>query len=285
MSGGALILSACGVACAAACAPRAIGPAFNDESAGKELAPPLRYACRFTESAPSIDGELVEGAWATAEWTAPFGDIEGSNKPAPRFLTRAKMLWDEDALYIAAEMQEPHLWAEYTKRDEIVFHQHDFEVFIDPDGDGAAYYELEVNVLATIFDLYLHRMYRQGGPADHGWDCDGLRTAIGVSGTVNDSSDVDTGWRVEWAIPWSCLRPPPAHAGDSTDAHRHGAAPHPGDAWRINFSRVEWQIEVHEGKYRKVPGTREDNWTWTPQWVVDMHLPRHWGFVTFLKGD
>jgi hypothetical protein len=44
---------------------------------------------------------------------------------------------------------------------------------------------------------------------------------------------------------------------------------------------VEWQVDVIDGKYVKKPGLREDNWVWTPQWVIDMHQPQMWGYVQF----
>ena len=44
-------------------------------------------------------------------------------------------------------MEEPDLWGTLTARDSVIFHDNDFEVFIDPDGDTHAYYELEVNAL------------------------------------------------------------------------------------------------------------------------------------------
>ena len=59
--------------------------------------------------------------------------------------------------------------------------------------------------------------------------------------------------------------------------------PRIGDAWRINFSRVEWQITRTNNKYQKLPNTKEDNWVWSPQGVIDMHQPEHWGFVEFAR--
>ncbi len=61
-----------------------------------------------------------------------------------------------------------------------------------------------------------------------------------------------------------------------------GEKPAAGSTWRINFSRVEWKHEVIDGRYRVIPGTREDNWVWSPQGRVDMHWPQFWGFVSFL---
>jgi hypothetical protein len=60
------------------------------------------------------------------------------------------------------------------------------------------------------------------------------------------------------------------------------APPHEGDKWRVNFSRVEWQVRIENGKYVKVPKTPEDNWVWSPQGVIDMHRPEMWGYVQFV---
>ena len=69
---------------------------------------PLTYTC--VRGTPIIDGKIDDPAWDKAAWTADFVDIEGTLKPLPRFKTRVKMLWDDEYLYIAAEMEEPHVW-------------------------------------------------------------------------------------------------------------------------------------------------------------------------------
>ena len=104
---------------------------------------PERYDCPHitTGQTMRIDGKLNDAAWKAAKWTRLFVDIEGSAKPKPRFRTRAKMLWDDVYLYIGAELEEPHLWATYTKHDSVIFHEPDFEVFLDPDGDTLHYFD------------------------------------------------------------------------------------------------------------------------------------------------
>ena len=79
---------------------------------------------------------------------------------------------------MGAELEEPHLWATMADRDAILYREHDFEVFLDPDGDGLAYYELEINALGTEFDLFLDKPYRRKGRAHIAWDIEGLRTAV-----------------------------------------------------------------------------------------------------------
>jgi hypothetical protein len=234
-------------------------------------APPKGYVCVRAQTPIVIDGKLDDSAWADALWTDDFQDIEGAQKPRPRFRTRAKMLWDDQYFYVAAELEEPHVWATLTKHDSVIFHDNDFEIFIDPDGDNQEYYEIEINPLNTEWDLFLKKAYRNGGPAINEWEIPGLKTATHVNGTINDPSDRDTSWTVEFAIPWKVL---------AEFAHRP-SPPKDGDQWRVNFSRVEWQHTVEGKTYKKVPNTREDNWVWSPQGVVDMHRPERWGFVQF----
>ena len=242
-----------------------------------------RYPCKRTETPPKLDGMLDEQSWQTAPWSEPFVDIEGGDKPTPRYTTRMKMLWDNDNLYIAADLEEPDLWGTYDKHDMVVFHEHDFEVFIDPDGNKESYYELEFNVIGTIFDLYLDREYRLGGTAHHEWNCKGIKGAITKLGSANNSTDTDKGWQIEIQIPFSSLRPPSTVKDDGPEKIRNGDTPAIGEQWRMNFSRVEWQLEKVGTGYVKKPGTQADNWVWTPQWALDMHRLDHWGQVLFTK--
>lgn len=228
---------------------------------------PLVYSC--VRGTPVIDGRIEDAAWEKAAWTTNFVDIEGSLKPLPRFRTRAKMLWDDNYFYIAAEMEEPHVWGTLTEHDSVIFYDNDFEVFIDPDGDNHNYYEFEINALNTGWDLRLPKPYHDGGPALNEWEQPGLKTAVHIDGTLNDATDIDKGWSVEIAMPWSAMQ----------------GTPKMGDIQRVNFSRVEWQVEIVDGKYVKKPGLREDNWVWTPQWVIDMHQPQMWGYVQFSESQ
>ncbi|HXJ62051.1 MAG TPA: carbohydrate-binding family 9-like protein [Verrucomicrobiae bacterium] len=234
---------------------------------------PRQYLAQYTSTPIQIDGSPSEAAWGLAPWTEDFADIEGDAKPKPRFRTRAKMLWDDQFFYVAAEMEEPHLWATLTNHDAVIFQDPDFEVFIDPDGDAHDYYEFEINALNTGWDLLLKKPYKDGGPALNEWEIPGLKTAVHLEGTLNNPSDRDRGWSVEIAIPWKVLG---EHA-------RRPAPPQESDQWRIGFSRVEWEVDILEGKYRKVPGRKEDNWVWSPQGIIDMHRPEKWGYVQFTR--
>lgn len=233
---------------------------------------PRSYVAARAAEAPVIDGSLADAAWEATPWTDAFVDIEGDIRPAPTHRTRAKMLWDDRCFYVAAQLDEPHVWATIRDHDAVIFHDNDFEVFVDPDGDNHHYYEFELNALNTGWDLFLAKPYKDGGKAEDAFELAGLRTAVAVQGTLNDPSDTDEGWSVEIAIPWAAFDRP---------AGRAAVAPQPGERWRVGFSRVEWQTTIEDGRYVKVPNRPENNWIWSAQGIVDMHRPERWGSVVF----
>ena len=238
-------------------------------------APPARhYICPRTAGPVVIDGDITKPVWERASWTDDFVDIEGDLKPHPPLRTRVKMMWDDRCLYVAAEMQEPHVWGTLTERDSVIFHDNDFEVFLNPSCDTKNYYELELNALNTVWDLLLRKPYREGGKGENSFDIVGLETAVKVHGSINDPSDRDKGWDVEIAMPWAAFNVHTDKPGPPAD----------GQVWKVNFSRVEWDTEVVDGKYRKIPDRPEHNWVWSPMGLIDMHLPDRWGTVEFRKG-
>lgn len=220
---------------------------------------PQSYVAYRTSGKIKIDGKLNEAAWKQAENTASFVDISGEGFPEPKYDTRAKMLWDDDYFYVGAVLQEEDIVANLTERDAIIYHDNDFEVFIDPDGDGLNYFEIENNARGVIFDLMLDKAYRSNGKFMVQWDCPGLKLAVHRVGTLNKSTDKDKEWSVEMAIPHKAL---------TMDFNNPLKA---GNTWRVNFSRVQWLN-------KKGP---EENWVWTPTGMIDMHMPDRWGFVYF----
>jgi hypothetical protein len=232
---------------------------------------PRGYICYRAAGPITLDGKLDDAAWQAVPWSEPFVDIEGDRRPAPRYRTRVKMLWDDQCLYIGAELEEPHVWATLKQHDAVIFQDNDFEVFLDPDGDSHLYAELELNALNTTWDLLLSQPYKDGGHAINGWEINGLRTAVHVNGTLNNAADEDRGWTVEIAWPWVGLK----------EIAGCPAPPRDCDQWRINFSRVEWDVDIVNGTYHKIEKRREHNWVWSPQGVIDMHRPETWGYVQF----
>jgi len=247
---------------------------------------PKGYVCYRAVKPVVIDGKLDDEAWTYIPWTDYFVDIEGMTKPQPCFRTQVKMLYDDTYFYVGADLEDTNVWATLTKHDAVIFYDNDFEIFIDPNSDSQEYYEIEINALNTEWDLFLVRPYKDFSPGmkpDNGWEIPGLKTAVFVSGTLNDPRDEDRGWSVEFAIPWSVLR---------EYAHKP-APPRDGDQWRVNFSRVEYLPEIilatnvrktGKSSLKKEDGTRCENWVWSPQGIINMHCPEKWGYVQFSSG-
>ena len=247
------------------------------------------YRCRRILKPLDMDGPEPDAQWSELPWTDAFVDITGVDILRPRFRTRVRMGWDSDFFYVFADLEEPHVWGTITEKNAVMFEDNDFEIFVDPDADGLNYYEFEVNALGTIWELSLPKPYSDGGKPRLGCNIEGLRSRVRVNGTLNNPGDWDDGWTVEVAIPWSGL----------AQYHKDGAVPpSPGDVWRINFSRVQWRHDVVNGVYVRVPphGTAvpeslnpeeqqhpEDNWVWSPQGVINMHIPERWGNVEFVE--
>ena len=237
---------------------------------------PTSYVVYRTSAPVGVDGRIDEATWTSVPWTADFVDISGRDQPAPRFRTRAKVLWDDAALYIAAYLEEPDVWATLTKRDTTIYQDNAFEVFIDPDGDTHNYYEIEVNALGTVWDLLVVKPYRDGGPALSAWDVRGLEVGVQVDGTLGDPTDTDEGWTLELALPWTAL----------AEAAHEQRPPRAGEQWRLNFARPQWRTTVVGGAYEKeideaTGRPRANWWVWSPQGTVNMHKPEWWGYVQF----
>ena len=239
----------------------------------KEEIIPQTYIAYKTPESMVIDGKADEAVWEKSKWTNNFIDIEGSK--IPKYQTKVKMLWDDDYYYILADIKEPHVWGDIKERDAVIFYNNDFEVFIDPDGDTHNYYELEINALNTVWDLFLSKPYREENIVLNDWNYTGLKSAVKVDGTLNNPEDVDKGWTLEIALPFKDLRI--SYHEDNVPKDKF---------WRINFSRVNWEHDITNHIYSRKKGSdgkylHEYNWVWSPTGVINMHEPEKWGYVYF----
>ena len=155
------------------------------------------------------------------------------------------------------------LTATLREHDSVIFHDNDFEVFIKPLPQTEASYEFEMNAFNAGWDLFLNKPYNENGK---------LRQRAGTSSASKPPPSRRYRER-------STTRMTPIRDGRSRSPipctpsihARPCTPPQPGTVWRINFSRVEW-----------TPGNpKEDNWVWSPQGVIDMHVPDRWGYLRF----
>ena len=163
----------------------------------------------------------------------------------PQQPTRFKLGWTRDELRVLFHCADTHPWATLTERDAPLYEEEVVEVFVDPVGDLASYFEIEVNPLNAVLDLVLRRN-RSGYTKDFAWRCDDLRTAARVG---------DSWWSAEFAIPFRSLVAEP---------------PQPGAQWRANFFRIDRPAE-----------TPRELSAWSPTSLGTFHVPEKFGVLEF----
>ena len=245
--------------------------------------PPV-YSChRSSIQAGPVDGDLSKPFWRQGEWIHDFHDIEGDSRPKPWKRTHVKVLWDDEALYVAARLEDDTIWATVRERDQVVFVDNDFEIFLAPQDSSHRYYELEINAANAVWDLYMERPQRDCVRRIISWDVRGLESAVRIEGKLNDPSADNRAWMLEMKLPWFSFRecgPDQCYPGR--------LAPVPGEIWRMDFSRVEYDVDVRDGRYVKRRGPDgavlpEHNWLWAPTGVIDAHMPEMWGYLVFTE--
>jgi cellulose/xylan binding protein with CBM9 domain len=171
-----------------------------------------------------IDGVMAESSWDRAEKAGPFvRSLDG--KPA-NAATEARLLWDDDHLYVAFLAADSNVSGAFFKDDEKLYTSNVVEIFLNPSGDGSRYDEIEVAPTNALFDASFSGGPRQG--MDLSWSSR-ARHAVHVDGTLNDARDVDRGWTVELAIPFASLSGMPR--------------PQRGDRWKFNLYRLRQGAE------------------------------------------
>ncbi len=202
-----------------------------------------------------IDGVLDEPAWRFASWTRVFQDPLRGGK-ARTGTTRAAMLWTDRELIVAWDCEDQDIWTNLQEDDRDLWTQEVVELFLDPDGDGKTYVELQVNPANALFDAYFVT-HRSDLEVARRWSSR-ARHGVKVYGTIDDRQDRDERWTVELAIPFDALPGVP------------NVPPKPGDRWRANMFRLD-----SDGKVGAA---------WSPPRVGDFHYLAAFGELEFMAG-
>jgi hypothetical protein len=201
------------------------------------------YVVHRATSPITVDGELAESAWDKAQVTPPLvRSMDGARATAA---TTARLLWDDLNLYVAFQCEDANVSGQFSGDDEKLYASNVVEIFLNPSGDLNRYDEIEVAPTNALFDASF-----KGGPRqnmDLSWSSH-ARHAVRVDGTLNDPRDVDRGWTVEMAIPFSSLT--------GMDKPR----PQPGDKWKFNLYRL-----------RQGPGQPGEGQAYSPPMRGDFH--------------
>jgi hypothetical protein len=202
----------------------------------------------------TIDGVIDEPSWGAA---AAVGDFhfpwwtEGDKEQ-----TAARLLWDDQNLYISFVAADKHISAIHKDRDAAVSQDDCVEAFVMPDTTNIGhYYNFEVNVIGTMLDRF-----QLSEPT--GAYTSELSAATVIDGTLNDESDEDVGFVTEFAIPF----------GSFVDTAPN-LPPKPGDTWRLNLYRIGGKVNFQYSMW-------SDTWNVKPKY----HAPNRFGMVHFSAG-
>jgi hypothetical protein len=80
----------------------------------RHLPPPRHYVAHTCQDPITLDGHLDEPCWQAAPRSEAFVDIVGPEGPTPWHATHVRLLWSQEALLIAAELEDPAVWADDT---------------------------------------------------------------------------------------------------------------------------------------------------------------------------
>lgn len=107
-------------------------------------------------AAPQIDGDLSDACWSQAREIPGFQLTAGDRSRPAQFKTTARLLFDDQHLYVAFECEEPDpagLKSTATLHDDPRMEYDDrVEVFLDVNHDHRHYWELAVNPAGVQFD-------------------------------------------------------------------------------------------------------------------------------------
>ena len=189
---------------------------------------PDAYDCRFIEEPVTVDGRIDEPAWQAAAvvdgFAMPWLDAAART---PARATRARLLWDRQYLYVAAEMEDGDLYADVREHDGATTSNDVFEIHLQPAADKPARYEFHVTPANTRLDLFEPRRGHEArflrAREFH------IESAVGLRGTLDRSNDADQGWTCELRIPWA-------------DFMATGGRPEPGDEWRFALGRRDYDL-------------------------------------------
>ncbi len=159
----------------------------------------------------------------------------------PRLSTSLRVGFRDGALLVRFDGRDEGVVATLTGRDDPLWKEDVFEVFLSPNEPPTVYYEFEVNPLAARFDAQIEsgEMRRETMRVDVSWNCPGygarVRRAPGK-------------WSALLRIPLAPM-----------------ALPVP-TVWRANFYRID-------------RGARDEYSAWSPTFAApaDFHVPGRFG--------
>ena len=264
---------------------------------------PVEYQVHFTDEDMTIDGHANEKSWSVAPLAKMVDRAYPNGETLSPSITTVQALWNEHGLLVLFQCKDENILARFTERDyQKLYLDNTVELFLDPAMNGTPYVQLIINALNTKSDaLYLDPPWTDDRrPPFSNWDS-GAESAVVVSGSIEDRTDRDEAWTVEFLFPWRSMSQAALNALVSDgygDAEEEGHSdsvqadeldllgdrsipPKVGDKWKANFMRFDHGDEEDSGVLS----------TWSPFPDGDgrfisihcVHYSAYWGVLVFVK--
>lgn len=149
------------------------------------------YRCRRAKTPPQLDGS----AWEGCEEIDSAFHLVGSEASRSASYLRAAAMWDHRALYVSYVSDPSPVPVTKQERDADLFNECAVELFLRA-GDG--YYEIEINPLGAVLDLYFPDVEEQNWQEMAKFDVAGMRWEVGETGEADR-------WWAQAALPWEGL--------------------------------------------------------------------------------
>lgn len=264
---------------------------------------PVEYQVHFTDEDMTIDGRANEKSWSVAPLAKMVDRAYPNGETLAPSITTVQALWNEHGLLVLFQCKDENILARFTERDyQKLYLDNTVELFLDPAMNGTPYVQLAINALNTQMDvLFLEPPWTDDRrPPFLDWDS-GTESAVVVSGNLEDRTNRDESWTVEFLFPWRSMSQAALNALVSDgygDAEEEGFSdsvqadeldllgdrsipPKVGDKWKANFMRFDHGDEEDSGVLS----------TWSPFPDGDgrfisihcVHYSAYWGVLVFVK--
>lgn len=198
----------------------------------------------MTESAAEATASLAVPSLAPTDRLVSLPAIslrDAVTGRAPRLATSVRIGRRSDALLVRFDGRDEGVTATYTRRDEPLWKEDVFEVFLGPEESPTVYYEFEVNPNGALFDARVSSPEgrRSTMSADVSWNCPGFGARVRLRPDR-----------------WSALLTIPLAPIGGSEVRR----------WRANFYRID-------------RGKADEYSAWRPTLAdpADFHVPRCFG--------
>ena len=238
------------------------------------------YTAMKTGCVMSMDGILDEPAWQKAPSVGPFKFQWYQSGEQEQ--TEAKILWDDERLYIAFKCDDKHISAEEYTHFGPVSRDDCCEAFIRPSPSGAEdldYLNYEINCLGTRL-LGFHAKSRD---LNFYWmDVSGIVIGRVIDGTCNNDEDIDQGWVLEFSIPFSHFKAFDTLYKNKKRTDPPSETPEHIDGFKATFPPKDGQV-IYVGLHRCGGKTNLQYSQWSPSQTEkpQFHSPEDFGKVIF----